>query len=139
MNLNLPFKGDMNPSRRTFLIQILVVVILIGIVILLAVIIIPQTVPPNQHRITLRVESSSGTATIQYDAGSNKQKDPDKTFSTPWERTYNLESGTQVLLTAGNHEQMGTIKCILLMDGATWKSQAVSMPDDKVACAGIVR
>ncbi len=69
----------------------------------------------------------------------NVQKDPDVIFNTPWEKSWVLDSGTQVLLTAGNHQQVGTIKCIIRSDGETWKSQTAKMPEDKVACGGIVR
>jgi hypothetical protein len=129
----------MNSSRRTLLIQILVIFLVLLTIGVLAYIFIPQTIRPNQHRITLRIESSSGTATIQYDAGENKQKDATKTFNTPWERSWILDSGTQVVLTAGNPQEMGTIKCFVRIDGQNWKSDMATIPDDKVACAGIVR
>ena len=129
----------MNPTRRTFFIQITTVSAIVLIIVILAVVFLPRTLSPGQHRITLRVESSSGSATIQYTAGKYEQRDPDLTFNTPWEKSWTLDSGTQILLTAGNHQQTGTLKCIIRADGKTWKSQAVTMPDDKVACAGIVR
>jgi hypothetical protein len=129
----------MNSSRRTLYLQILIVFLLFLVFGALAYVFIPRTILPNQHRITLRIESSSGTATIQYDAGDNKQKDAAKTFNTPWERSWILDSGTQVVLTAGNPQEIGTLKCYLRIDGQNWKSDAATIPDDKVACAGIVR
>lgn len=129
----------MNPNRRTLIIQIIVLTVVFILVGILAMIMLPGTISPNQHRVTLRIDSSSGSATIQYNAGSNKQVDSEKTFSTPWERTWVLESGTQVLLTAGNYQEMGTLKCSIRLDGKNWKSESATMPVDKVACAGIVR
>lgn len=129
----------MDSTRRSKFTQITIASVVILIVILFLIIVVPRTVAPSQHRITLRVESTSGSATIQYDAGQYQQKDPEKIFSTPWERTWVLESGTQVLLTAGNPQQMGTLKCFLKIDGANWKNQIATIPEDKVACGGIVR
>lgn len=129
----------METPRRTLFIQITVVSAIILIAVILAVVFIPQTVPPGEHIITLRVEANSGSATIQYDAGQHQQRDPEKTFSTPWEKSWVLESGTQVLLTAGNHQESGSLKCTIKMDGKSWKSDTATLPDDKVACAGIVR
>jgi len=125
--------------RRTLFIQITVVSAIILVVVILAVIFIPRSVPPGQHLITLRVEANSGSATIQYDAGEYQQTDPDKIFNTPWERTWLLKSGTQVLLTAGNHQESGSLKCIIKLDGKAWKTDTATLPDDKVACGAIVR
>lgn len=126
-------------NRRTLFIQITVVSIICIIVAALAVIFIPQTANPDQRRVTLRVESSSGSVTIQYEAGQNIQKDPEKTFNTPWERTYVLPTGTEVYLTAGNYQQQGSLKCSIRLDGRSWKEETAKMPVDRVACAGIVR
>ena len=129
----------MDSSRKKLINQLIILSLIFVVIIILAIILLPLTASTNQHRITLRVESSSGSATIQYDAGINQQKDSEKTFSTPWERTWVLESGTQVILTAGNPQQTGSLKCFIRLDGADWKSDSVVMPVDKVACAGIVR
>lgn len=129
----------MEIPRRTLILQILLVSLIVLGIVILAIIFIPRTIPPGQHRITLRIEATAGSATIQYDAGSHVQKDPDLIFNTPWEKSWILKSGTQVLLTAGNHQEAGTIKCIIRSDGVTWKTQTAKMPEDKVACAGIVR
>jgi hypothetical protein len=129
----------METPRRSLFIQITIVSAVVLVAIILAVVFIPRAAKPGQHSITLRVESTSGSATIQYDAGQYVQRDSTKTFNTPWERTWVLESGTDVVLTAGNHEQSGTLKCYIKMDGNPWKSDSATMPIDKVACAGIVR
>lgn len=129
----------METPRRTLFIQITVVSVIILVVVILAVIFIPRTIPPGEHVITLRVEANSGSATIQYDAGQYQQTDPDKVFNTPWERSWVLKSGTTVLLTAGNHHESGSLKCVIKMDGKAWKSDTATLPDDKVACGGIVR
>ena len=111
----------MEIPRRTLILQILLVSLIVLGIVILAIIFIPRTIPPGQHRITLRIEATAGSATIQYDAGSHVQKDPDLIFNTPWEKSWILKSGTQVLLTAGNHQETGTIKCIIRSDGVTWK------------------
>ena len=126
-------------NRRTLFIQITVVSVICIIVAALAVIFIPRTANPDQRRVTFRIESSVGSVTIQYEAGENVQKDPEKTFSTPWERTYVLPTGSEVYLTAGNYQQQGTLKCSIRLDGRKWKEESAKMPVDRVACAGIVR
>lgn len=129
----------MDPNRRNLIFQfILVAAIIIGIIIA-AIIYIPQTTKPDRRRVTLRVESSSGSVTIQYKAGEEKQTDPEKTYNTPWQKEMVLDSGTEVILTAGNYQQMGSLKCILKLDGQTWKTDSSTMPIDRVSCAGIVR
>ena len=128
----------MDPQRRTFIIQVVIVGMGCLILAALAVILFPRFQPASQHKVTLRIEASAGTATIQYSAGTHSQLDSQKTFSTPWEKSWVLERGTQITLTAGNPNQDGTLKCILRLDDKPWKLSSVKMPVDKVACAGIV-
>ncbi len=129
----------MEQNRQKLLLQsILVGAIIVGIIIA-AIIIIPQTRKPDRRRVTYRVESSSGSVTILYKAGGEQQTDPERTFNTPWEREFVLDSGTEVYLFAGNYQQMGDLKCVLRLDGQVWKTDLAKMPVDRVACAGIVR
>ncbi len=128
----------MDSQRRTITIQIIIISAVCIALAVLAIIYLPRLKPAEQHKMTLRVESSAGNATIQYDAGNFSQTDPAKTFSTPWEKSWILKRGTRITLTAGNPQQAGTLTCILKLDNKNWKSESVKMPTDKVACAGIV-
>ncbi len=129
----------MEPNRRTIIFQIIFVVVLVIGIIVAAIIFIPQTAKPDRRKVTFRVEASSGSVTIQYKAGADKQTDSQKTFNTPWQKDFVLDSGTEVYLSAGNYQQTGTLKCTLKLDGQTWKTDSATMPVDRVACAGIVR
>jgi hypothetical protein len=91
----------------------------------------------TSHRITFRVESTSGYAIITYKDVNNEETEG-QTVNTPWERNWINPKNTQVYLTAGNPVQSGTIKCFLKVDGKNWKTDSATSPDDKVACAGIV-
>lgn len=124
-------------NRRTLFYQILAVSILCLLLVGLAVSLKVFTPKATSHRITFRVESSGGIAFITFMDSKNSQKDRLQ-VSTPWERSYINPSGTQVYVTAGNPTQMGSIKCYLKIDGKTWKTDSATIPNDSVACAGIV-
>lgn len=124
-------------NRRTLFFQILGVSILC--IVLLAIFVSLKVFTPKatSHRITFRVESSGGIAQITYKDNNHFQNEREQ-VTTPWERSWDNPSGTEVYVTAGNPTQMGTIKCYLKVDGKTWKSDVANSPDDSVACAGIV-
>jgi hypothetical protein len=124
-------------NRRLF-IQILVVSILCIVLIALAVTFRVFTPDKNTHKITFRVESSGGIAYITYKDSRNLQKEKIQ-VTTPWEKNWDNPSGAEVYVTAGNPTQLGSIKCILKIDGKTWKTDTASGQDDSVVCAGIVR
>ncbi len=125
-------------ENRKFFIQILVVSIVCIVLVALAVTFRVFNPVKNNHRITFRVESSGGIAYITYKDSRNLQKEKIQ-VSTPWEKNWDNPSGTEVYVTAGNPTQMGSIKCILKIDGKVWKSDTASGQDDSVVCAGIVR
>jgi hypothetical protein len=125
-------------ENRKLFIQILVVSIVCIVLVALAVTLRLFTPVKNTHRITFRVESSGGIAYITYKDTRNLQKEKIQ-ISTPWEKTWENPSGAEVYITAGNPTQMGSIKCILKIDGKVWKSDTASGQDDSVVCAGIVR
>ena len=124
-------------NRRTVFYQVLGVSILCIILVALAVSLKVFTPKSTSHRITFRVESSSGIANITYKDGKNLLKERLQ-ISTPWERNWTNPSGTEVYITAGNPMQYGSIKCYLKVDGKAWKTDYATSPDDSVACAGIV-
>ncbi len=93
--------------------------------------------PKNVHMVTFRVEASGGFANITYSDAVAQVLDS-KTVSTPWQRTQQNPNGTQVLLTATNPSQSGTLSCELLLDNKPWKKETASKGVDAVACGGIV-
>jgi len=124
-------------ERRKLYIQILVVSILCIALVGLAVTFRVFSPKDTVHKITFRVESSSGIVNITYRDSTNFQKERVE-VSTPWERSWVNPSGSEVYVTAGNPTQMGTMKCTIKIDGKLWKSDQAKMPDDAVVCAGIV-
>jgi hypothetical protein len=91
----------------------------------------------NTRRITFRVESSGGYANITIRAGKVNIKEP-QTFTTPWERTIEVNRAESVFLTASNPTQTGELVCEILIDHKVWKTESIPAPKDGVACAGIV-
>jgi hypothetical protein len=93
--------------------------------------------PHGTRRVTFRVESSGGYANITIKAGSFHIDKP-QTFTTPWEKTLDIERAESVFLTAANPTQTGQLVCKILLDHELWKTEKIPAPKDGVACAGII-
>ena len=89
------------------------------------------------HRVQFQVEASGGFANITLQAGEDSISKP-VTVTTPWSKTLQLASGTEVYLTASNPTQTGKITCKISLDRTDWKTDTTTAPKDGVACAGIV-
>ena len=89
------------------------------------------------HRVQFQVEASGGFANITLQAGEDSISKP-VTVTTPWSKTLQLPSGTEVYLTASNPTQTGKITCKISLDRTDWKTDTTTAPKDGVACAGIV-
>jgi hypothetical protein len=126
--------SDELPSKNRTRSQIITIVIFLAILITLAIMFKAFQPRATHHNVTFRVESSGGFAVITYKDAHMKQLDGTQT-QTPWERTWDNPSGTEVYLTAGNPSDYGKVKCYLRLDGADWKTME---SEKSVACAGIV-
>jgi hypothetical protein len=93
--------------------------------------------PAGTHRVQFRVEASGGFANITLEAGEESISEP-TTMTTPWTKTIQVSSGTEVYLTASNPTQTGTLTCTIILDREDWKTETTTAPKDGVACAGIV-
>lgn len=91
----------------------------------------------GSHRVQFRVEASGGFANITLQAGEELIAEP-TTLTTPWTKTMQISSGTEVYLTASNPTQTGTLICTITLDREEWKTDTTTAPKDGVACAGIV-
>jgi hypothetical protein len=91
----------------------------------------------GSHHVQFRVEASGAVAIITLEAGDFSISEP-TTVSTPWSKTIDIPSGTEVYLTALNPTQTGQLSCSIALDNNPWKSDTTSAPKDGVACAGIV-
>lgn len=127
---------SLSKQQRTLWQLILVLALLIAVYLLFRAIGAFDP-PPGHRRITLKVEASGGYSLITMQAGNESIREA-TTVNTPWQKVYNLPSGTEVYLTAANPSQSGHVTCTLLLDGRKWKTQTKTAPNDGVACAGIV-
>jgi hypothetical protein len=93
--------------------------------------------PQGSRRVQFRVEASGGFANITLQAGEDSISKP-TTVTTPWTKTMQISSGTEVYLTASNPTQTGEITCSISLDRTDWKTDTTTAPKDGVACAGIV-
>lgn len=91
----------------------------------------------GSRRVQFRVEASGGFANITLQAGEDSISKP-ATVTTPWSKTIQLSSGTEVYLTASNPTQTGRLTCTITLDRKEWKTDTTIAPKDGVACAGIV-
>jgi hypothetical protein len=94
-------------------------------------------VPEGKRRATFRVESSGGYANITIKAGKVDMDEP-QTYTTPWEKTIEVDRNESVFLTASNPTQTGQLTCKIFLDRKLWKTESIPAPKDGVACAGIV-
>jgi hypothetical protein len=91
----------------------------------------------GSHRVQFHVEASGGFANITLQAGEELISKP-TTVTTPWSKTMQIPSGTEVYLTASNPTQTGELTCRISLDRTDWKSDTTAAPKDGVACAGII-
>jgi hypothetical protein len=93
--------------------------------------------PEGSRRVQFRVDASGGFANITLQAGEDSISQP-TTVTTPWSKTMQISSGTEVYLTATNPTQTGKLTCTITLDKEDWKTETTAAPKDGVACAGIV-
>lgn len=93
--------------------------------------------PATSHTVKFRVESTGGYAMITYAAGKDEVREA-VTVTVPWTKTFHLDSGTEVYLTASNPQQTGKLTCRLSLDNSAWKEQTTTKDGRSVACGGIV-
>jgi hypothetical protein len=96
-----------------------------------------MTSPEGSRRVQFRVDASGGFANVTLQAGEESISEP-TTVTTPWSKTLQLATGTEVYLTASNPTQTGKLTCTITLDKRNWKTETTTAPKDGVACAGIV-
>ncbi len=93
--------------------------------------------PSPANTVRMQVTCDGGYAIITYTAG-DKKTDETLTVTTPWKKSFDVEDGESVFLTAGNPTQAGTITCSIDLNEKQWKTDQVDFPKQAVACGGIV-
>jgi hypothetical protein len=92
---------------------------------------------PAPHTVTYKVDGSTTAGVITYTQADGGTTRPEN-VSVPWQLAVKFSKSTTVILTAGNPNQTGSIRCTLLLDGEVWKQDSTDSPGDKVSCAGIL-
>jgi len=126
----------MNERTRNLL-QLAFVMTVIAIVVGVVYILLMANPVVSSRNLHFEVEASGGFSIITLQAGSIIIKTP-TTVTTPWQRTVQVKSGSEVYLTASNPTQTGKLTCRISFDGQIWKNESTVAPKDGVACAGIV-
>ena len=128
----------MNTSRRTTLILQVVFVVLLCVGLGIAAYALGIFKPPaGYHNVSMRIESSGGYAQITYKT-ARVSVNESTTVNTPWTQSYLLPKDTEVILTAANPSQSGSVSCTIKLDGQPWKDDSAVYPRDHVACAGLI-
>jgi hypothetical protein len=126
-------------KRSELIIQILVIfIIVVGAIILLIKMGIFEKHEEESHIIIYRVEGTASLANITYTK-------PDGSVSEiievglPWKSSpLRFDGGKKAILTATNPTQMGSIACMIYLDGEIYHTDSAKAPGDKVACGVLV-
>jgi hypothetical protein len=124
-------------DRWKIILQLVLIVALCAVIAALLLSMGLMRSPAGSHRVQFRVEASGGFANITLQAGEESISEP-TTMTTPWTKTIQISSGTEVYLIASNPTQTGTLTCSISLDRKDWKTDLTTAPKDGVACAGIV-
>lgn len=130
----------MNNQTRTLIQQIIVLVIFFAAVALLINFAFNFIQPPEgQHYVTYRVRGNGGAAIISYTKTDGTSTGP-LDVSLPWNSPrLTIPTNTTIILTAANPASLGTLECIIELDGEEWRRDSTSNPGDRIACGGTVR
>jgi hypothetical protein len=123
--------------RRKLLIEIAATFVVVALAVILLNSLGAFKRPGGTHKITFKASASGGYALLTYDARVESMLES-TIINTPWQRSFEVPSGSQVYLTAANPSQTGKLYCEILLDRKPWKYQEIASPKDGVACAGIV-
>lgn len=124
-----------NRNRQILEISIVILLIILAVVILWRLDAFKPL--PKYRTVTYRVEGS-GPVLINYTQPDDRTVSLTNIFP-PWRSTDMIfERGVDVIITVGNVSQVGSIKCIILIDGKNWRESSANSPEDKVSCSGKV-
>lgn len=124
-------------DRSKIILQLILVVALCAAAVAILLSLGLMRSPEGSRRVQFRVEAAGGFANITLQAGKDSISKP-TTVTTPWSKTVQIRSGTEVYLTASNPTQTGKLACTIILDRKDWKADTTTAPKDGVACAGIV-
>ena len=129
-----------NPNRgTTILIQVLVIVV---ILVALAVIALNtgifQRETTGDQRVAYEIRGTASQALVTYTM-PNLEVSEGEFVDLPWRSsTLVIPGENRVILTAANPEDTGTLECIIILNGTSWRRESVSSPEDKISCGGLL-
>ena len=119
-----------NPNRgTTILIQILViVVILVGIAVIAINSGVFQSEPTGNQRVAYEIRGTASQALVTYTM-PNLGVSESEFVDLPWRSaTLIIPGENRVILTAANPEDSGTLECIIILNGTSWRREFYKQP-----------
>jgi len=93
-----------------------------------------DSLDPN-HTIVYRVEGTASSAMITYMNDQTGMEQLNK-VRLPWQKSYNMKTGSSTSLVAQSNDYGKTITCIIELDGEEWKRSSSSGDFVVVTCTG---
>jgi hypothetical protein len=128
------------PSRRRELLvqSAILFIIFIAILIMMIFMGVFRNRSPKARQVVYQVDGSATVAVVTYTRPDGTSSGREEVM-LPWKiKPVQVMPGSMIILTAGNPGQVGNIRCVISVNGNTWKEQKAEIPQDKVACAGII-
>lgn len=133
MTISTPNRGT------TILIQILViVVVLVGIAVIAINSGVFQRESTGDQRVAYEIRGSASQAWVTYTM-PNLRVSEGEFIDLPWRSaTLVIPGENRVILTAANPEDSGTLECIIIVNGTSWRRESTSNLEDKISCGGLL-
>lgn len=129
-----------NPNRgTTILVQILViVVILVGLAVIALNTGVFQREVSGDQRVAYEIRGTASQAWVTYTMPNLTVSDGEY-VDLPWRSSTLIIPGeNRVIITAANPEDSGTLECVIILNGTSWRREAANNPDDKISCGGLL-
>jgi len=133
----MTLQSDRQKIRRRMVIQLIFITILLTGLAIIAITSGIFTPKDTARSVTLKVVASHGFIRLSYSTPEESSASA-LNVSSPWEKTFRLQAGDEVHISAGNPNSIGEITCYIIINNRVWRSETAKYPDDKAACAGII-
>ena len=133
MTISTPVRGS------TAVIQVLIVIALLGGIAIVAINsgVFQREVSGNQ-RVAYEIRGTASQAWVTYTLPSLEVAEPEF-VDLPWRSsTLTIPGENRVILTAANPEDSGTLECLIIVNGDTWRRESVPASQDKISCGGLL-
>ncbi len=133
MTISTPVRGS------TAVIQVLIVIALLGGIAIVAINsgVFQREVSGNQ-RVAYEIRGTASQAWVTYTLPSLEVAEPEFVDLTWRSSTLTIPGEQRVILTAANPEDSGTLECLIIVNGDTWRRESVPASQDKISCGGLL-